>query len=475
MICLLYQQCIGFKNNGEWMIYKLFALILLLSTAISINAMETPIHFSKQEEAYLKQKKEITMCVDPDWVPFEVINAEGKHEGISADLISLVANRTGLNIKLIKTSTWDETVQNSKSSKCDILSFVNQTPKREEWLIFTQPLLLDPNVIITREEHPFVANLSGLDQESVALPKGTAMLERMSKDFPNLKFISVVSEANAMKMVSEKEANMTMRSLIVAAYVIKKEGWFNLKISGQPHGYENNLRIGVLKDQPILRNILDKGIETITQIEREAIINKHTGLVVKEGINLKYLTILFLIIIIILWRYYDLKRYNKKLIELSITDKLTGLFNRLKIDEKLYDEQKMVSRYVEYHCSIIMIDIDFFKSINDTYGHQQGDETLKALANLMKENFRNTDLIGRWGGEEFIIILPNTPVEEAYKKAEKIRIKTEEKLDIKSHTVTISAGVGSLLKNESVDEMLKRVDTALYRSKENGRNITSLA
>ena len=93
----------------------------------------------------------------------------------------------------------------------------------------------------------------------------------------------------------------------------------------------------------------------------------------------------------------------------------------------------------------------------------------------MKENFRNTDLIGRWGGEEFIIILPNTPVEEAYKKAEKIRIKTEEKLDIKSHTVTISAGVGSLLKNESIDEMLKRVDTALYRSKENGRNITSLA
>ena len=267
--------------------FSLFSCFISFSSLI---ASEQQIVLNETEKSYLETKKEITMCVDPDWEPFEVIDKEGKHVGISADLIQLVAKRLHTPIRLIPTKTWEETLALSKSKQCDILSFVNQTPEREKWLIFTQPLLSDPNILITREEHPFVADLHGLDGESVVLPSGTAMLERMSKDFENLKFIPVVSEADAMKMVSEKQADMTVRSLIVAAYIIKKEGWFNLKISGQPQGYENYLRIGVLKDEPILRDILDKGISTITPIEREAIINKHTGLVVNDGIDTKTVT-----------------------------------------------------------------------------------------------------------------------------------------------------------------------------------------
>lgn len=458
---------------------RILTWILLLFIAIEVNAVQNSLSFTPEEQEYLKQKKVITMCADPDWEPFEIINAQGKHEGIAADLISLMAERTGLNIKLLKTSTWDETLELSKSKKCDILSFVNQTPEREKWLIFTQPLLSDPNILITREEHPYIADLKGLDGERVALPSGTAVLERMSKEFPNLKFIPVVSEADAMEMVSDKKADLTVRSLIVAAYIIKKEGWFNLKISGQPQGYENHLRIGVLKDEKLLRGILDKAIQTITPIDREAIINRHTGLVIKEGIDyatvMKYIALSVFLIAVLMWRYYDLRQYTKILLKISITDKLTGLYNRVKIDEKLYEEQKRVNRYTEYMCSILMIDIDFFKSINDTFGHQKGDEILKELARLMREIFRDTDMIGRWGGEEFIVILANTSVEEAYKVAEKLRSEVESKLHIESQSVTISIGIGSLVQHENVDQMLKRVDEALYSSKENGRNKITLA
>lgn len=307
-----------------------YRLILFFTTVLyaNVNATDTKISLTAAEQNYLKEKQEITMCVDPDWEPFEVIDKNGEHVGIAADLIQLAAKRAGIKIRLIPTTTWDDTLTLSKSKKCDILSFVNQTPEREKWLIFTQPLLIDPNILITREEHPFIADLNGLDRESVVLPSGTAVLERMSKDFKNLKFISVVSEADAMEMVSERKADMTVRSLIVAAYVIKKEGWFNLKISGQPQGYENKLRIGVLQEEKILRDILDKGISTITPIEREAIINKHTGLVVKEGVDTKTVTLIVLgllgvVGLIALWNYLLQKKVRLEVIKnLQIKDQL---------------------------------------------------------------------------------------------------------------------------------------------------------
>jgi two-component system, NarL family, sensor histidine kinase EvgS len=269
----------------EFRIKSLWIMLFVIVFSGSANGLESKLSLSAEEQEYLKNKKEITMCVDPDWEPFEIIDEEGKHVGIAADLIALVGERLNTPIRLIPTATWQETLERSKSGQCDILSFVNQTPEREKWLVFTQPLLVDPNILITREEHPFVGDLHALDNERMALPDGTMILERMRKDFPNLRYIPVVSESDAIEMVSDRRAELTVRSLIVAAYTIKKEGLFNLKISGHPAGYENRLRIGVLKDRPIVRDILDKGIATITPIEREAIINRHAGVIVKSGFD----------------------------------------------------------------------------------------------------------------------------------------------------------------------------------------------
>ncbi|MDP1525334.1 MAG: transporter substrate-binding domain-containing protein [Rhodocyclaceae bacterium] len=188
------------------------------------------------------------MCVDPDWVPFERINAQGQHEGIAADLVQLVAQRVGLKIELYPVKTWDESLAASKSGKCQIMSFLNQTPAREQWLIFTAPIFFDQNVIITREEHPYIGEPKDLTEQTIVLPRGTMVEERVRRDFPKLKVITTGSEPEAMTHVSERKADMTVRSLIVAAYAIKKEGLFNLKISGQIPAYTNQLRIGVLKD-----------------------------------------------------------------------------------------------------------------------------------------------------------------------------------------------------------------------------------
>lgn len=244
------------------------------------------ITFTPAEQAYIAQAGPIPMCVDPDWAPFERINAQGRHEGIAADLVQLVAQRVGLRLELLPAQDWDESLAASQGKRCLVMSFLNQSPARDAWLAFTAPIFSDPNVIITREEHGFITDPAGLKGERVALPRGTMVEERVRGDFPNLGVVLTASEPEAMRLVSERRADLTIRSLIVAAHAIKTEGLFNLKISGQIPAYTNQLRMGVHKDEPVLRAILDKGIQTITPQERQAIANQHVAIRVhQDGID----------------------------------------------------------------------------------------------------------------------------------------------------------------------------------------------
>ena len=248
-------------------------LFLFLSTLLPIFA--SSVTFTPDQEAYLEKKKVIKMCVDPDWAPFEVINSNKEHEGIAADIIRLVAQNLGIQVQLVYTRTWEETIKKSQNRECDILSLANQSPKREQWLVFTDTIIEDPNILVARSEHPYIDDLSVLKNTTIALLKDTAILEMFQNEFPNIKILPVVTEEEAFWMVENKKADLTLRSLMVTAYTIKKENIFNLKIVGQPKNYVNLLRIGVRNDEPILRDILNLGIRTISQQEKEQIINKH--------------------------------------------------------------------------------------------------------------------------------------------------------------------------------------------------------
>ena len=175
-------------------------------------------------------------------------------------------DKLNITIKLIPTKTWDENIALSKDKKCDILSFLNETAKRKEWLNFTEPIFTDPNVLVGRIEKPYIEDISKVNL-SIALPRETAMAERFAKDFPNLTIIPTTTEEEAFKLVSEQKADITLRSMIITAYAIKKEGIFNLKIIGEPKGYENNLRIGVRLDEPILKDILILQIHNLFLLE----------------------------------------------------------------------------------------------------------------------------------------------------------------------------------------------------------------
>lgn len=161
---------------------------------------------------------------------------------------------------------------------------------------------------------------------------------------------------------------------------------------------------------------------------------------------------------------------DKKRIELlSVTDQLTGIYNRRKLELELEHELSRANRY-ENSLTLIVIDIDLFKQVNDTYGHQVGDKVLVSVANLIKDNIRRSDILARWGGEEFIIMSTQTALAGALTLAEKVRgLLASCKMDVVG-SITASFGVAEYRQNESTESLFKRADTLLYKAKEAGRN-----
>jgi diguanylate cyclase (GGDEF)-like protein len=163
------------------------------------------------------------------------------------------------------------------------------------------------------------------------------------------------------------------------------------------------------------------------------------------------------------------KERTKELKKMTITDELTGLFNRGRILKLLEIEVEKAKRY-NRNLSVIMMDIDFFKRVNDNYGHQFGDKVLKTLSNILKQNTRNIDFVGRYGGEEFLIILPETDLKKAYLAAEKLREKIKEtEINGLDSNITVSCGAAQF-KDELSDQLIKRADDLLYKAKANGRD-----
>jgi len=168
-------------------------------------------------------------------------------------------------------------------------------------------------------------------------------------------------------------------------------------------------------------------------------------------------------------RIDELYNMTTSLEEEASIDSLTGAFNRTKF-EKFFDYEIEKAQLNKNILSIIMLDIDHFKSINDNYGHHVGDEVLKGVVDLVTKNLKRVDIFARWGGEEFVILLPGTNLENAQKLAENLRKKIEEQSFSTAGKITASFGVGEYKEKESKKEVFNRIDKLLYEAKRTGRN-----
>lgn len=160
---------------------------------------------------------------------------------------------------------------------------------------------------------------------------------------------------------------------------------------------------------------------------------------------------------------------EERLRHLSTIDELTQLYNRRAFNDYL-EKFTIQSEKLNEPLSILMLDIDYFKKINDKYGHNTGDELLRNLAKILLSNTRSDDIVSRWGGEEFIILMPNIDKENVFKIAERLRITIEETRLIKDIQITVSIGITEFKKMDSIEQLIGRVDEAQYMAKAKGRN-----
>jgi len=180
-----------------------------------------------------------------------------------------------------------------------------------------------------------------------------------------------------------------------------------------------------------------------------------------------FFTLIFALIIILI-----LKSYHKRLERLADFDELTNIPNRRKFNEE-FERFILLFKRDAKPISLLFLDIDNFKSINDKLGHQAGDEVLIKIAKILRKNIRKTDLLARWGGEEFVIAFIDTNINDAFKISQKIREAIENDEDLKeitSNSVTASFGLTTCNDSDSSDSIISRADDAMYEAKENGKN-----
>ena len=459
--------------------YVPLLFLLLFSSVIIAQSLSYTLDFNNSEHAFIAKTDVINLCTDPDWLPYESINSNGQYEGLMADFHTLWTEKIGIQVRLIKTTSWQQSLDYLQQRKCDILSSAQDIPERRNYLAVTNSVINYPFAIATRTDSEFIVNLRQVIEHRFVMVKGYAAIDILKLEYPNLSIITVDSVKAGLKMVERGEVFGFIDTVPSIAYQAQKNGISHINISGVLEtGYD--MSVGVRNDIPELLSIYNKAIAMTTEMERQDILNKWLSVHYANPNYFKYLWQLLLIAAILisflLYRYIlqnkhnkQLEKLNSKLNTMSHYDQLTEIANRYLLTSTFHSEMTRAARY-NTPFSILLIDIDFFKSINDKYGHNAGDSILVDLAKLLTKESRDSDTVGRWGGEEFLIICPETNQLGAQQLAEHIRQRTNNFSFTIKEPVHISLGVTEYQQGETMERSIKRADDALYRAKQSGRN-----
>ncbi|MEC4749350.1 diguanylate cyclase [Methylomicrobium sp. Wu6] len=442
------------------------------------NAFSTlPLNASELE--YLSHIDHIRMCVDPDWMPYDFVTERNEYIGINADFQKVFAERIGKEIRLIETVDWKQSLDYAKQRQCEILSSATLTEQRQAFLAFTRPFNVYPIVIATRSDQSFITDVGGVLQKTFVTVKGFAALDLLKRKYPQMIIVEANDARTGLEWVASGKVFGYLDTVATIGYQSQKHGILNIKIAGVTD-VNYKMSVAVRNDYPLLLSIFDKAVASLTEADKLTILNKWISITYENRRDYRWfgyglygvgalLLLLALREFVVSRHKMRLQALNKELELLSNTDMLTGIANRRLLNHAFAKE---IARARRYHSSfsVIMLDIDYFKTINDNFGHQAGDHVLQMLAVLLDETVRANDLVGRWGGEEFLLLCPETDLNGALQLANTIRQKIQQYDFGLPLIVTVSLGVAEYHESQSLEDLIKIADTALYNAKKAGRN-----
>lgn len=450
---------------------------------------------STKEKEWIMHNKTLYVATNKAWNPIEFFDDEENYSGIAAGYLNYLEQKLDINFQLVQNSYWHEMISKMKNKTVDMFMAIVPTPNRRQYMNFTTPYIEFPTVIVTKDNVGYIKNLAQLSSKVIAVEQDYYTQELIKKINPSIQLLKVNTTKEALKKVYQEEVFAYIGALPNIGHYIKELKYTNLKINGKAP-FKTALSFSTRKDLPILTSILQKTLNAMTQKEHDKIYNKWVNITYEHQTDKRIIYSIIaisisLIIIFFMWNRllrheldlkkrfsFKLKALNKKLEkkncalkELSEIDMLTQIPNRRKCDDFLHLEIER-SRRNKLSLCVIMLDLDYFKKINDSYGHKAGDTVLYEISQTLCSNLRVYDFIGRWGGEEFLIVSPNSDLNQAYHLCSKLQkvLKKLQLEEINKTVITISCGIAQFNFNESMDDFIKRADDEMYKAKEQGRD-----
>ncbi len=444
------------------------------------------VGLTPEERSWLADKKQLFYCIAQGQMPYSAVKGT-QPMGMLPDLAEIFSERLGIEFVPYPVPEFNTGPARLLDGSCDLIPMISKTGPRQNHLDFTAAYNAYDIAVIAREDSPFIAGIPDLDRLKTGMVTSSNIFEKVMSKYPKLNYIPADNIEDCLEQVSSGRLDAAVLSLPMASYYIRKKGLANLKVAGHT-GIKEDLRIAVPKDggSP-LHSILSKAVRSLTLQELETIDNKWISIEMAHQVDYTLLWQIaggagFILIMVILWNRKlarlnrEVASANKKLRDktreleyISTRDSLTNLYNRRHIEEAFETERLRALRY-KHDLALIILDIDYFKAINDTYGHQVGDGVLRTFANRLKTNIRATDILGRWGGEEFIIVCPEINRHNAVLMARGLCRKIGQTPFDTAGTQTASFGVTALKTGDDIQAMVSRADHALYQAKSNGRN-----
>jgi polar amino acid transport system substrate-binding protein len=315
---------IGLIEKGKLeKIYDIYKLLGLAQSDINYNTiiynhLSVEVNLSKSEKEYLKQKKNIKVCIDPSWMPFEQFDTNGKYKGMTAEYYKLFENFLGTHFEVVTSKSWAESLELAQKRECDILSLAMETPERKKYLNFTTPYISVPLVVATKSTHSFVADIEDLKGKKIGITKGYAYVELLKNKYSFLTLVEIENLDTGLAQVKSGELDGYIDTLASIAYSLQAQYGGELKVAGKfDEVWE--LGIGVRNDDATLLSILQKAVNNLQDDQRREILNKWISIKFENEIDYtliwKVVGISFIIIVIILIIFLKEKALKNKLQE----------------------------------------------------------------------------------------------------------------------------------------------------------------
>lgn len=452
------------------------------------HRLKNRVQLSEQELEWLHLNQPVKIGINPNWSPIEFIDELGEIKGINPAIVNLIAQRTGIEFEYVQFPSWNELFQGMVNKKIDVLASTTRTAERDKFLLFSQPYWDMPTVIMHPQQLGEKLVLKDFYGKSLAVVKGYHLVSSIQKEHPSIVLKLVDNFDEALLAVQRGLADGLIENIATASELISRESLIKLTISVVDGLDDGKNYFAIQQQSPELKSIFDKAIASISDGEKQAIYEEWFGINVETGYNKTVVMrvavqvgaiILFVIIIIVVWNrrlrgeIESRKELEEKMKHMATHDELTGLANRVLLKDRITTAINFHQRQ-NLEMAVLFIDLDGFKNINDTYGHDVGDELLIEVANTMQACVRKSDTVVRFGGDEFVLLLTAlNNKEEAAFVAEKVLKLMQQPFDLSAVKAQIGCSIGiAMYPDDGVNDidLVKVADTLMYKVKAAGKN-----